>query len=246
MSKLNPSIKYNIGIGFLLSVWIFLFAFIIRPFDDGTLNFNGWLLISSGFSLGAFLSYLALTLFQKSVYQKTLKWNLNFEITSLLFFILLYLLFTYVYYKSSIINGGYTFYEFFSIIFIKTIIILIPIVVLARRYLIKLIPIKEDVLIIKGENKLDILKIKKSELIGISNAQNYVEIFFVQNNELSSKLIRTSLKKIQEELDFLIQIHRSHLINPSHFKSWKNQNTITLTLLELPVSKNYKENLSFI
>lgn len=185
-----------------------------------------------------------LPLIQKSFDQKALKWNLGFEIISLLFFILLYLLFTYVYYKSSIINGGYGFYEFFSIIFIKVTMVLIPIIILARRYIIKLIPIKEDILIIKGENKLDILKIKKSELIGISNAQNYIEIFFVHNNELNSKLIRSSLKKIQEDLDFLIQIHRSHLINPSHFKSWKNQNTISLTLIDLPVSKNYKSNLS--
>ncbi|WP_234418146.1 LytTR family DNA-binding domain-containing protein [Aquimarina aquimarini] len=117
---------------------------------------------------------------------------------------------------------------------------------MARRYSIKLIPIPEDILSIKGDNKLDILKIKKSELISISNAQNYVEIFFINNNELNSKLIRSSLTKMQEDLDFLVRIHRSHLINPSHFKSWKNKNTISLTLMELPVSKKYKEAIQAI
>jgi len=244
MYKLNPSIKHHIIIGILLSVWIFLFAFIIRPFDDGTLNFKVWLLMSTGFSLGAFLAYIILVLIQKIIYQKALKWNLGFEIISLLFFTVLYLLFTYLYYRSSIINGGYTFYEFFSIIFIKVTLIIIPVIVLARRYIIKLIPLKEDFIIIKGENKLDVLKIKKRDLVCVSNSQNYVEIFYIDNEKLKSKLIRSSLKKINSDFDFLTRVHRSHLVNLSHFKSWKNQNTISLTQIEIPISKNYKENIT--
>ncbi len=244
MNKLNSSIKHHIIIGILLSVWIFLFAFIIRPFDDGTLNFKVWLLMSTGFSLSAFLAYIILALIQKRIYQKSLKWNLGFEIISLLFFTVIYLLFTYLYYRSSIINGGYTFYEFFSIIFIKVILIIIPVIVLARRYIIKLIPIKEDYIIIKGVNKLDVLKIKKRDLVCVSNSQNYVEIFYIDNEKLKTKLIRSSLKKINSDFDFLTRVHRSHLINLSHFKSWKNQNTISLTQIEIPISKNYKENIT--
>ncbi len=115
--------------------------------------------------------------------------------------------------------------------------------VIARSYLIKLIPAKEDILTMKGDNKLDILKIKKSELICVSNAQNYVEIFYTQNNRLHSKLIRTSLKNLKGEFDFLVQVHRSHLINPSHFKTWKDSNTIYLTEMELPVSKTFNKEL---
>lgn len=80
-------------------------------------------------------------------------------------------------------------------------------------------------------------------MVCVSNAQNYVEIFYIENGKLVSKLIRSSLKKVQEDFDFLMQIHRSHLINPVHFKSWRNPNTIILTQIELPVSKNYKETL---
>ena len=87
------------------------------------------------------------------------------------------------------------------------------------------------------------LKIRKADLVSISNAQNYVEIFYLENNQLRTKLIRSSLKKVQEDFDFLLQIHRSHLINPLHFKSWRNSNTIILTQIELPVSKNYKASL---
>ncbi|MEM1336183.1 MAG: LytTR family transcriptional regulator DNA-binding domain-containing protein [Bacteroidota bacterium] len=48
---------------------------------------------------------------------------------------------------------------------------------------------------------------------------------------------------MRSDFDFLIQVHRSHLINPTHFKSWKDANSIVLTQMELPISKNYKSQL---
>lgn len=243
MKQLNTSIKHNLIVGLLIALWLFVFAFIIKPFDDGTINFKAWFLISFGFSMMAFLCYSLLMIVQKSFYERITKWNVGLEIASVIFFYLVYLFGVYTYYKSPILNGGYNFSEFFSVIFIKVALILTPVIILARRYLIKLIPVKEDFLVIKGENKLDVLKIKKSDLVCISNAQNYVEIFYTENGKLTSKLLRSSLKNIQKDFSFLMQIHRSHLINPSHFKSWRNQNTIILTQIELPVSKNYKETL---
>lgn len=243
MKQLNTSIKHNLVIGLLIGLWLFVFAFIIRPFDDGTINFRAWFLISFGFSVMAFLCYGLLAILQKMFYEKIVKWNIGLEITAIFLFHVLYLIGVFIFYKSSILNGGYTFLEFFSVIFIKVALILTPVIILARRYLIKLIPLKDDVLIIKGENKLDVLKIKKADLVCISNAQNYVEIFYIENDKLHAKLIRSSLKKVQDDFGFLVQIHRSHLINPIHFKSWRNANTIILTQIELPVSRNYKEAL---
>lgn len=243
MKELNPKIKHHLIVGLLISVWLFVFAYIIKPFDDGTISFRAWFLISFGFSIMAFLCYGLLAILQREFYKRTLKWSVKLEIISLLFFYLIYFIGVYTFYKSPILNGGYTFSEFFSIIFIKVALILTPLIILARRYLIGLIPLPEDVLTFRGENKLDVLKIKKEDLVCISNAQNYVEIFYVQNGKLASKLIRSSLKKVQEDFSFLVQIHRSHLINPIHFKSWRNQHTIVLTQIELPVSKSYKEVL---
>ncbi|QOG03424.1 LytTR family DNA-binding domain-containing protein [Flavobacterium sp. MDT1-60] len=243
MKELNPSVKHHLVVGLLIALWIFAFAFIIKPFDDGTLDFRSWFFISVGFSVLAFLCYSVLAVLQKKIYRRISKWSLSLEIGSIIFFFIIYLFGIYAFYKSPILKGGYTFSEFFSIIFIKITLILTPVIILARRYLIKLIPIKDNVLTFTGENKLDVLKIKKADLVCISNAQNYVEIFYIENEKLHSKLIRSSLKKILEDFTFLVQIHRSHLINPSHFKSWRNSNTVILTQIELPVSKNFKESI---
>jgi hypothetical protein len=243
MKKLNPSIKHHLLIGIFLSIWLFIFAFFIRPFDDGTISFKVWIIISISFSFIAFLCYGVLAFLQKKMYHHLSKWNLGFEIISLILFQLLFCVFTFCFYKSPVLHGGYDFLTFLKMIILKSALISTPIIVLARIYSVTLIPAKDDNIIMRGENKLDILKIRKDDLICVSNSQNYVEIFFIDGGELKTKLIRSTLKKIQNDFDFLVQVHRSHLINPSHFKAWKNQDTISLTQIELPVSKNYREHL---
>lgn len=243
MKKINPSIKHHLLIGIFISFWFFIFAYFIKPFDDGTISSKQWILISVGFSLIAFLCYGLIIIIQKNVYQKVLKWNIFFETIILLLFNFLFLIMTYLYYKCPVLNGGFGFIKFLQVIILKSALISTPIIVLARIYSVKLIPIQDENIVIRGENKLDILKIKKNDLVCISNSQNYVEIFYTEDNQIKTKLIRSTLKKIQKDLDFLVQIHRSHLINPTHIKAWKNQDTISLTQIELPVSKNYKEQL---
>ncbi len=243
MKKINPSIKHHLLFGIFISFWFFIFAYFIKPFDDGTISSKQWILISVGFSLIAFLCYGLIAVIQKKIYQKVLKWNIIFEIIILLLFNLLFLVMTYLYYKCPILNGGYGFLKFLQVIILKSALISTPIIVLARIYSVELIPIQDENIVIRGENKLDILKIRKNDLVCVSNSQNYVEIFYTEENQIKTKLIRSTLKKVQKDFDFLVQIHRSHLINPTHFKAWKNQDTIFLTQIELPVSKNFKEHL---
>ncbi len=243
MNEINPSIKHQLTIGIFISFWCFIFAYFIKPFDDGSISLTQWILISVGFSLISFLCYALIAVIQKNVYEKLLKWNIVFEIIILLIFNLLFLILTYLYYKCPILNGGFGFLKFLQVIILKSALISTPIIVLARIYAVKLIPIQDENIIIRGENKIDFLKIRKSDLVCVSNSQNYVEIFYMEESQIKTKLIRSTLKKVQKDFDFLAQIHRSHLINPSHFKAWKNQETIFLTQIELPVSKNYKEHL---
>lgn len=243
MNKLNPSIRYHLLVGLLFAVWGFLFMLMVRPFSDATTGFYFWIRSSIGFNVIAFLGYAIVAVIQKAVYDKLQKWSLSLEICTLLFFYILHTVGTFALYKSPFITGGYTFLEWNTEVMMRAAIVNLTVLAIARSYLIKLIPVKEDFLTIKGDNKLDILKIKQSELICVSNAQNYVEVFYTQKNTFHSKLIRTSLKNLKDEFDFLLPVHRSHLINPSHFKSWKNSSIVCLTEMELPVSKTFNKEL---
>ncbi|WP_442265583.1 LytTR family transcriptional regulator DNA-binding domain-containing protein [Tenacibaculum sp. ZS6-P6] len=261
MNKLNPSIKLHTYVDTFLSLWIFIFTYYIRPFDSGNFgNYLWWEFLSIGFSFITFLSYFIISILQDSIYQRFEKWNIVLEILSILCFLFLNLILTFLYYKSPFLNGIWSFNQFFHGN-LKSALIFIPIIIFARNLTLKQLPkqIKETIIeqpksinkeekkiTIKGEYKLDILKIKKEDLICISKSQNYVEVFFLDQNNINSKLIRSSLKKIHSDFNFLTQVHRSHLINPSHFKSWKNSNTILLTQIEIPVSKSFKNNLRSI
>ncbi len=245
MNKLNPSVKHHLYLGTFISLWIFVFAFFIKPFNDGTI-IHQWTTISFGFSLVTFICYAITALIQKVIYQKIFKWSIAYELAVLFIFYLFFSLISYLFYRSPMLYGSYDFLEFSTKIVLKTSLTLTPILVVGRLFLIRLksTPSEEDDNItIKGDSKLDILKISKSALVCVTSSHNYVEIFYLLNGQLGSKVFRSSLKKIQQDADFLIQVHRSHLINPPHFISWKNQNTISLTQIEIPVSKTYKKNI---
>ncbi len=242
--KLNPSIEHHTIIAIVLMIWAFLFGFLARPFEHGYMDLKIWLKVSAIFSIAIFVSYFIIAILQNKIYNYLKKWSIIHEVSIYIILFCFYTLLTFYLYRSSLINGFYNFNEFFFEISINIVLIVTPIIIVARKYTLKLIiKSEEESIIIKGDNKLDILKIKPSNLVCISNAQNYVEIYYLEGEDLKTKLIRSSLKKILTDFDFLIQIHRSHLINPTHFQSWKDSNTIELSKIELPVSKSYKNNV---
>ncbi|MEO1654426.1 MAG: LytTR family DNA-binding domain-containing protein, partial [Bacteroidota bacterium] len=80
-----------------------------------------------------------------------------------------------------------------------------------------------------------------SNLIYIKSADNYVEVYYLENDQLKKKLIRHNLKHIKVDFPQLIQTHRSYLINPAHFIAWDSRHCISLTQSKVPVSDTYRE-----
>lgn len=251
--KLNPSIKHHLLIGAFISGWAFMFTFFARPFEHGSMDLRRWLQVSAGFSFTAFFAYAVITYAQRALFRKLARWTILQEIGMYVLYYTIYAIVTYYYYRSPIITGYYDFPTFFQKIILNIMLIYTPIIIAARYYSLRKITKEEnqpgkkepedEEIIIRGNNKLDFLKIKVSELVCVSNTQNYVEIFYLDNDELNTKLIRNSLKKMQEDFSFLVQVHRSHLINPQHLKTWKDAHTILLTQKELPVSRKYKNEI---
>ena len=180
MSKtlpLNTSYKYHILIGFIISIWLALFLVLIAPFDASELSFSiRWMLLPP-YGLISFFAYIVVVPLQNYAFKKFRQWNLLLEIAFISAFNAACFPVTYLYYKSSIINGEYDFFNFTFEIYTPILVILLSVIVFTRWYLNNKVPQqKNPAIILTGANKLDILKIRLSDLICISSADNYVEV----------------------------------------------------------------------
>ena len=221
-----------------------LFLILIAPFDIEELNFSARLEILPVYGLITFLVYVLLIPFQNWLFKKTQTWNIVLELLFLTTFYLLLVFICFAYYNSAIVNGNYGFQKFTKEIFLPICFILLPIIIFLRWFLNKQTSkTSENYILITGDNKLDVFKLHTEELVAVSSADNYVEVNYLNNGKLQKKLLRNTLKAVQVDVPFLLKVHRSHLINPSHFKAWNGSNMIILTQMEIPVSKTYKAAL---
>jgi len=68
---------------------------------------------------------------------------------------------------------------------------------------------------IKDENDVMQLAIDLDELLFIQSTDNYVSVFFLKDSKVTKELVRTSLKKLENELKntSLVRCHRSYMVN---------------------------------
>ncbi|WP_171037022.1 LytTR family DNA-binding domain-containing protein [Maribacter algarum] len=242
--KLNTSYKHHLLVALIIAVWLVLFLVLIAPFDIAEVPFSVRLEIMPLYGLISFISYMMLIPIQNFIFKKLGKWTLFLEIVVIVLFNVIVLMGSYTYYKSGIINGEFPFTKFTFEVYYPIFLIILPILLFTRWFLSKkAVEQNSDKIILTGENKLDVLQIHLSDLVCISSADNYVEIAYLIKNELHKKLLRITLKNVHPQVPSLLKTHRSYLINPLHFKDWKNSSLIRLTQLEVPVSKNYKKDV---
>ncbi len=242
--KLTKSYRHHFLVALAIAIWLSVFLILIAPFDIAELPIKVRLELMPTYGLISFIGYILLIPFQNWAYKKMSVLSISFEVLFIILFNVFVLIGSYIYYKSSIVNGNYTFMKFTFEIYYPIFFILLPIIIFARWYISRKVTTQNSKkIILTGDNKLDILQIKSEDLICISSADNYVDVTYLKNDVLSKKLLRTTLKNIEFQLPQLIKVHRSHLINPIHFKEWKNANTLLLTQVEVPVSKNYKKDI---
>lgn len=101
-----------------------------------------------------------------------------------------------------------------------------------------------------GESKNDRLDVEKPDLLFIQAIDNYCEVHFMQNAALTTRLLRTSLKNLETQLEhekYLIRCHRSYIVNKSKIiKLTGNARAYYLHLIDLdqpiPVSRSFDKD----
>ncbi|TVZ51625.1 LytTR family DNA-binding domain-containing protein [Dokdonia sp. Hel_I_53] len=256
---LDPKIKSHLFIAIGLAFWVFSFLFFTEPLDVNELSSSEKLIYLPLYGILAALCYLAMLPVQQFIFIKN---NQKWQIRSEFIFFLLFIAFTFIimrlFYSYIIVYNQpnpYSISYYFTAIFFPAMLVIFPIVAVARYAFGKYVNrrIEASKIHIKGEGNYEGLRLFPSDLILLEASDNYVEIHYQDHGNLKKQLIRTRLSKLEKKFPELIRTHRSFLINSDHFQSYKmEKNKMGLILshtLFVPVSKTrafeVKKALSF-
>lgn len=245
---LNHNYKDHLLLGAAVGFWLVFFLIFIAPFDVIEFNFSEKVYLVPPYGFFVLVSYLAAVSIQEKIYQRWKTWNLGLEIGVIGLTCLLNLVFTYFYYTLPFINGYFSLMLFLRLVYIPISILIISLLVFGRLFINRQVPVTKvempltptEKIKLVGDNKNDILQIAPHQIICISSAHNYVEVFYQQKGKTNRHLIRNSLKKVAQDIGFLLQVHRSHFVNPTYIVKWLDNKTLLVDEEKVPVSKTYK------
>lgn len=244
--RINHNYQDHLLLGAAVGFWLVFFLIFIAPFDIIEFNFSEKIYLMPPYGFFFFGSYLFTVFLQEKIYQRWKSWNLGLELGLISFTCILNLFLTYFYYTLPINNGYLSLPLFIRFIYKPIAILIISLLIFGRIFINRqttvtaLEPVSLSKITLEGENKNDILHIEPNQIICISSAHNYIEIFYQQKDKTHKHLIRNSLKKVAKELGFLLQVHRSHLINPNYIVKWLDNKTLLVDEKKIPVSKTYR------
>ncbi len=231
----NDDLKYNLRLSIGISIGMFLFYLFFQPLDLKNEDINNRIVIIAGFGFITFFILGIALIFLPWVFPKffqTGKWNLIRDI--ILNGIIWVLISTaYTFYARYVGLIDITIHSMFKLLLLGLAPVAILVVVnqnkILKRYLQTALDLVRNMepetsqdsdldseIVITSESKTEMLKIRIKDLILIKSANNYIEVFWKDDNNVHKKLIRNTLKSTEKRLlqypDF-IRCHRTSLIN---------------------------------
>lgn len=247
----DPEIKHHVLIGIGLAFWVFAFLFLTEPLGVSDFTLRDKLRALPFYGLAGFMCYvLIIYAYQNIQFEKNdRKWFVKNELLFSVLFICLAFVFSWFVYRLAVMRGApamYNIFVFLRVLFLPAVLIMMPMVFAARwalgRYVEK--KLEEQKIEIQGQGNFENLRVLFNNLVLIQSADNYVEISYLENNQLRRVVLRTTLSKLEQEHKSLMRVHRSYLINPFHFKQWKKQagklSVVLCQDIEAPVSKTFE------
>lgn len=109
----------------------------------------------------------------------------------------------------------------------------------------------DEIITLIAENEKDKIVLKIGDLLYIESVGNYAEVHYLIEQNLKKSILRSSLKKLENDLkdfDELLRCHRAFIVNIKKIKkATGNSQGYRLRLentdFEIPVSRNYTKSL---
>ncbi|WP_299439815.1 LytTR family transcriptional regulator DNA-binding domain-containing protein [uncultured Aquimarina sp.] len=259
----NISLRVHIFIGITLGFFVLFILFFLEPFDSGSSDFSFKTIYLTGYGVMTFFMYFIIHLFSAIYYKKAKVWKLFEEIIFCLFFIISVIIIAF-FYTEIIINKNPErlnlnhFFGWFKVIFFGFgTLLFISAILLRKRYTRTKVQdksedlTKEDLIkniTISGSLKKESFQVDQTNLVYVKSENNYVSIFYFEENLLKEKLLRSTLSNIQKQLPLFVKIHRSYIVNPDFTLSLKGskQNAklyLKKTEHSIPVSQPFFETV---
>ena len=228
----NDDLKHNSKIIFFISIGVLVFLYLFQPLDVSVLENRQKIFVVIGLGVITFLSLsLNLLMLPSLLPQIFLKrvWSIKKEIIWNVWILTTISVGYYLYYKAIGIFE-IDFYMIVKLILIAVVPIIGLITINQNRMLRSYLKLanginkklkenksKDEQLVhFKSDYTKDSLSIKVNLLLFIRAANNHIEIFWKESDNVKSQMVRTSLKKAEEVLNeykFVFKCHRSFMIN---------------------------------
>lgn len=268
---LISDIKIKILISVAFGLFVFLFLLVFQPFGIPDID-SYKLLILSGYGFVTcfvlFINYLVLPLLFRKYFQEDL-WVIKSEILFIMSSVFTISILNYYYSYVLKLNGLSNkppFTDLLSSILVTVLVGVFPVFFLVfftelylrtkrLRYAQSLNTqidsrknnLSEILLKIETNLKTDVFKIYMNQLLFIKSEDNYCNIFYVENEIKETKLLRVSLKSIENQnskFDNIIRCHRSYIVNKDKIsKITGNARAYTIHIADLeeqiPVSRKF-------
>jgi hypothetical protein len=250
----TSSIKRKILVGLILGTYLNFIIVFLQPFDISQFEADNKVLLLSGYGIMAFVVFVIHNCIENHWYFKHGKvWLVRYEIISTLLFLwfsgtVLYL------YNMFVVNQTLPTLHYYKLFLSVTVLYMIPVFLppmlyLRQKFGERIIPLPENSILLIGENKNEILRLEKEDLLFVKAVENYVEICFVDKTQkVISKTFRQTLSNVFGQLPFLEKCHRSYLVNRSSIKEIiGNSQGAKICFLygekEIPLSKTYYKDI---
>lgn len=268
MNRFVDLLKEYLKVYISISLGVFLFVLFFQPFSLDSFDFNNRILFVAGFGLIVFLFLILIRVVFIGLFAKGENEEGERTFTSYLSdFVLLAL--TAVAVAFYLRYVGQLDITIYSVLKIVIICLSLPVVLnvsdivkhtkLKNRQLIyELRQMQEKVnqlsetqvdkfVELISESNSDNFQVQISNMVYVKSADNYVEVGYMEGDDLIKKLIRNTLKNIEQQLKVynnLVRTHRTCIVNTQYIdKLNRNYNTWWISLTEtretIPVSRQY-------
>lgn len=258
--------KFKITLSFSLAIFFYVFIIFFLPF--GVDNYNPNHQYNFVFFLEIFFFFVPLLMF--SLFNEIILRPVFFKIPSFKKIIIwstwtLFLLSSVMFITYNILGNWHDFKlsSYFEFLIQVSVVLLFPLVgtffffkYRSLQYQIEhILTTKErfldasQLIEFKGQGSKDQITLSLSNFLYGKSHDNYVELYYLEKEQLKTFLMRSSLSNLAESINSLVIVrcHRSYIVNLLHVSAVKGKShDMTLTIdpfhSTIPVSKSYQDS----